>query len=53
MPTRAEVIASKIQQYDAQITGDQVSDIEGAIAKMAIAQLAGGISGGGGGGGTV
>ena len=52
MPTRAEVIASKIQQYDAQITGDQVSDIEGAIAKMAIAQLAGGISGGGGGGGT-
>ena len=50
MPTRAEVIASKILQYESQITSDQNADIDGAIIKLAAAQTANG--GGGGGGGT-
>jgi hypothetical protein len=40
MPTRSQVIASKIKQYDDQITGNQNAVIESAIAKLAIAQLA-------------
>lgn len=51
MPTRAEVIAAKIRQYDAQITGLQDAVADSAIAKLAIAQMVDASFGGGGGGG--
>lgn len=52
MPTRAQVIAAKIKQYDAQITGLQDASIDSAIAKLAVAQLVDASLGGGGGGGA-
>lgn len=42
MPTKAEVLASKIQQYEAQITNGQNANIENAITKLAAAQTASG-----------
>ena len=52
MPTRAEVIASKIQQYDAQITDIENANVELAMSRLAIAQTINSAGGGGGGGGT-